>query len=184
MLYESGNVSFLGDVADLDFDLVGRGDELLELGLSFEEGRLGDVSHEHVSALFGEENASLKTNATVGTLEMTLGFRKVRLERGIERGDVMWFRGARDIIWWLEQIWNSGGLLFAETEQKRSKMKQKDENELEMNKTLGFLNSPSSSRDYGILVVKAAHLEAVDGVNAIFGWGRWHIGCCVMDLLK
>jgi hypothetical protein len=49
----------------LDIDLVGRGDELLELGGGLFKGGSGDVGHEDIGTFFREEDACFETNATV-----------------------------------------------------------------------------------------------------------------------
>jgi hypothetical protein len=40
------------------------GDKLLDLGHSLFQSRLGDVGQKHTGTLFGEEDCSLKANAT------------------------------------------------------------------------------------------------------------------------
>lgn len=47
----------------LDLDLLRVGDELLDLGLGLFEGLGGDVGHEDVGALLGEQDGCLKANA-------------------------------------------------------------------------------------------------------------------------
>ena len=49
----------------LDVDSVSRGNKLAQFCAALLKGGSRDISHKDIGALFGEEDACLKTNATI-----------------------------------------------------------------------------------------------------------------------
>jgi hypothetical protein len=58
-------VGFLGNICDARIELLGRGDDFLDLGQSLLKCRTGDVGKEDVGTLTSEEDTRLETNAAV-----------------------------------------------------------------------------------------------------------------------
>jgi len=66
MLDGGSDVGFFGDVTGFDFDAGGGGDEGLQLGEGFFEGRGRNIRHEDGGALFGEQDGCFETDSTKG----------------------------------------------------------------------------------------------------------------------
>jgi hypothetical protein len=58
-------VGFLGNICDARIELLGRGDDFLDLGQSLLKRRTGDVGKQDVGTLASEEDTRLETNAAV-----------------------------------------------------------------------------------------------------------------------